>query len=676
KKTDTQRLARPLEKEGSNPQSHTGFPQQPSPNGPMPPFSQMGHGPGPMGLMGPMGQAGPMGMDKAGPMGQSGPMGMGQGGPMGPGGPMAQQMAALAAMARMQGGQQMPGGLMPAMGQNGPLSARAQMEAREGQRGPQVPPGAMVVMTPGGPMLVPAGAMPNGTNGEPGPMPPVNPAAMAMMAQLAQMQRMREMQMAQNQGSESTTDNANEPMGQMPPVNPAAMAMMAQMAQMQRLREMQMAQSQGAESSTGASNEQMSPAVMDQMIQMQRLRQVQMSQNQGPESSTDNTNQPMGPMPPVNPAAIAMMAQMQRLRQLEAMRQIQEAGQSSPDMAMGSEGPFPEASGPMGLMPGTVFTNVGEKPRVSVEPGSMTLLETLRARDDEPFEMPGGSSAKVEINVPGSPPPMPTSGMQSPMSFPPQNAASGMSAQMPGMMMPPQMPSQMALLMPAQMSGMPSQMPGMMMPPRMPGMMPPQMPGMMPPQMPGMMPPQMPGMMPPQMPGMPPQMPGMMMPPQMPGMMVPPQMPATGMPSQMPEMMMPGKLDQTSPMDLQAASEVDQSVSPFVRMLRLRMQESQNGGDDSPVLDSAVPGPVQMPVNGIQDLMTLENSLHQVRAKLLLSFYNDLASYKMLSQQIQQRMMVKLAMLQMVEARMAMPMRGTVAMGIGSVPSPMSISAN
>ena len=43
----------------------------------------------------------------------------------------------------------------------------------------------------------------------------------------------------------------------------------------------------------------------------------------------------------------------------------------------------------------------------------------------------------------------------------------------------------------------------------------------------------------------------------------------------------------------------------------------------------------------------------------------------MMTQQIQQRMMKKLAMIQLVEARMAMPLRGTIAMAM----TPMSYSS-
>jgi len=96
----------------------------------------------------------------------------------------------------------------------------------------------------------------------------------------------------------------------------------------------------------------------------------------------------------------------------------------------------------------------------------------------------------------------------------------------------------------------------------------------------------------------------------------------------------------------------------------LREEEGMQGGAANGPQVNGVPGPANLPVKNLQGLMNMEYNLQHARSTILKSFYQDLVDYRTITKEIQRRMMIKLAMVHVIEARMAMPIRGSVAMGI------------
>jgi len=79
-------------------------------------------------------------------------------------------------------------------------------------------------------------------------------------------------------------------------------------------------------------------------------------------------------------------------------------------------------------------------------------------------------------------------------------------------------------------------------------------------------------------------------------------------------------------------------------------------------------GPVSIPLPSVQHVMQLEANLHQIKAELVKSFYQDLVQYKLLTRQLKLRMRQKMSLLRQIEARLASPLRAALMDGRINVP--------
>merc|ERR550534_2958801 len=126
------------------------------------------------------------------------------------------------------------------------------------------------------------------------------------------------------------------------------------------------------------------------------------------------------------------------------------------------------------------------------------------------------------------------------------------------------------------------------------------------------------------------------------------QSPVMGQMMQQPPMMQEGPMSRPVTLEQQ-----DKQAA-----MRHKLREFFSGGQ----------GPITIPLPSVQDVMQLESNLHQIKAELVRSFYQDLVRYKQLTGELKQRMKHKVSLLRQIEARLASPLRSALMDGRLDVP--------